>query len=466
MPKAKAKRVERRPLRFDCLTFKQAGKVLVLFACNAKTLSTIVQVNQREEDSSGGYQRVLSEARVAKIASFVDAGNYIPTSVLLSFDHASLSADRTELIVENRKDAGWVIDGQHRIVGGNAAETNILLPVVAFTDLDIDSQISCFVTINREQKGVSSSLYLELLKSLPANHNPNEDARRRAIDLAQQLKINEDSPFFGKIVSTTSPGKGRLSLTNFVRKVQPMMKLNGGCLSPFNDENKGKILDNYYKALRNVFPTEYENSNSVFFKTIGFGALMGALPAFLNTTLTSCGGRFRVTDASTIFNRMADFDFSAWKGISSSARNPRWPSNCETRSFPTLPQEAPARTLIWTNQCPLTRSIGNRGRYSSATGTTCEHFGSNTSPTLTFRGSHQKCFYVTSKGSRTYADRFQEIRSSRLRSGYPGSGRGYCTRPFSFCIKLHMFWGPPSCMCLTACAHGPFQARITHRFLQ
>jgi hypothetical protein len=95
------------------------------------------------------------------------------------------------------------------------------------------------------------------------------------------------------------------------------MVKSGGRLAAFSDERRGKFIDNYYKALKQVFPAEYENPNSVFFKTVGFGALMGALPVFLDITITESKA-FRVADAAATFKRIADFDFSEWRGLSSS----------------------------------------------------------------------------------------------------------------------------------------------------
>jgi DGQHR domain-containing protein len=304
-------------LTFDCLAFTQSSHTLVLFACPARTLWDITQVNQREEDDRKGYQRAVSEARAEKIAQFIDADNLIPTSVLISFNHAKLSQDQKRIVVENRQDAGWVIDGQHRLAGGQKATKDLVLPVVAFTDLSLQDQINCFVTINKEQRGVSSSLYLELLKSLPGTRNPNEDAKQRAVDLAHQLKADEASPFYGRIVSTTSPKKGELSLTNFVRKLQPMLKIGTGRLHTFNDEERCKIINSYYKALQQTFPAEYENVNSVFFKTIGFGVLMGILPTFLDITIQAHGG-FRVSHAIKTFKEISDYDFGDLRGLTGS----------------------------------------------------------------------------------------------------------------------------------------------------
>ncbi len=313
--KAKGKK-PKAPLTFKCITFDQGNKTLCVFACSAKTLWSIVQVNQREEDSEKGYQRAVSEPRVEKIAQFIDADNLIPTSVVISFRHAKLSHDKSQLVVENRKDAGWVIDGQHRLAGGDRANKDIMLPVVAFTDLDIAGQIHCFVTINKEARGVSSSLYLELLSSLPGS-NPTEDSKQRAVDLAHLLKQDEESPFYGRIVSTTSPKTGELSLTNFVRKVQPMLKIGSGALARYNDQERCKIINAYYKALRQVFPTEYSSVHSIFFKTIGFGVLMGILPTVLDLT-RQAHNRFRTADVAKTFKEIEDYDFAPLRKMTGS----------------------------------------------------------------------------------------------------------------------------------------------------
>lgn len=305
-------------LSFDCLTFQQADTTLCIFACEAKQLWQITQVNQLEENIEKGYQRVVSEQRAGKIAEFIDRGNFIPTSVLISFEHASLSPDKKQLIVKNRKDAGWVIDGQHRLVGASKADSSIVLPVVAFIDLAVKGQINCFVTINKEAKGVSSSLYLELLKNLPGKRDAAVDARERAVDLAKMMRIDEESPFFGRIVTTTAPRGGELSLTNFVRKVQPLLKANTGALAGYSDDDRCKILNSYYKALRQVFPAEFKNlSQCIFFKTIGFGVMMGVFPTVIHLTTHASGG-FRVAHIVKTLTAISDFNFEPWRGMTGS----------------------------------------------------------------------------------------------------------------------------------------------------
>jgi len=230
--------------------------------------------------------------------------------VLISFDKkaASVSADGNRLTVKNIPNAGWVIDGQHRLAGAHAAKKDIELPTVAFVDMDDDAQIEQFVTINREAKGVPTSLYYDFLKKLPLK-SAADQAKERAADLSTELKKDEESPFFGRIVVTTTPKKGEISLNNFVRKVAPMVS-TGKALAEFNTMEQAAILRNYYGGLRTVFPSKFGQS-SVFFQTLGFGALINALPTALNLSIKNYKG-FTIGDVAKLFGQIKHFPFDDW----------------------------------------------------------------------------------------------------------------------------------------------------------
>jgi len=321
-PKAAREKVQaarakpcRKQISFPCMVWSQNGTKLIMFSASAKALWGIVDVNRKVEDKDEGYQRALSASRVAGIARFIDGGNILPTSVLVSFDSGTLSRDQSVLTLPDRPDAGWIIDGQHRLAGAHEADRDIILPVVAFVGLSEQEQINCFVTINREQKGVPSSLYYELLKHLPGAKTEKMLVQERAADIANALKGDEESPFYLRIVSTTAPRKGQLSLTNIVRKLTPLIR-PGGRLSMYSDEHRQKIVNNMYHAIAIVFEREHKKTNTVFFRTLGFGALMNALPSVLDIALQHQHG-FTVADATETFRRVDDFDFSGWHQMGS-----------------------------------------------------------------------------------------------------------------------------------------------------
>src|SRR5436190_6539142 len=197
---------------YPCLPIKQGKYNIVLLTMPAKELYGLVKINRREEDKRKGYQRALLPNRTNVIAKFIDAGNAIPTNIVVAFDHAKLSHGGKTLQIEETGDAGWVIDGQHRLAGAYEAQKNIEVPVTAFLGLKENDQVTQFITINREAKRVPTSLYLDLLPLLKTlKKDESENAKARAVDIANGMKADEDSPFFNRIVALKSPTRGQLS---------------------------------------------------------------------------------------------------------------------------------------------------------------------------------------------------------------------------------------------------------------
>ena len=167
------------------------------------------------------------------------------------------------------------------------------------------------MTINKEAKGVPTSLYYDLLKRLPHKKADSEIAKEKAVEIANQLRKDTESPFFGKIVIVTSPRRGELSLTNFVRKIAPLVHPKTGKLNLYPVTTQIKIIFNYYKAFEHVFPKLYEPINSIYFQTLGFGALFNAFPTVLDLSLKFYNG-FTLKDVIATLKKIDYFDFSDW----------------------------------------------------------------------------------------------------------------------------------------------------------
>lgn len=302
------------PTIVPALKVQQSGNELFMFKAPASKLFETLSINRRVEDKDEGYQRALSQSRVDALTKYVLAGKAIPGSIIVSFDQASFDPKTFTLQIPAGTDVGWVIDGQHRLAGAAQAAregTDIELPVVAFVGLSDIRQVEMFVTINREAKNVPTSLYLDLLKLLP-NKKPADVAKERAADLASELKKDESSPFFERIVVTTSPRAGQLSLTNFTRKITPIVTPDKGILGPYTEMEQKAVISNYYAGLKQVFPKEFDSQSSVFFKTIGFGALWNVFPTFFSMALKEYQG-FEVKDVVATFKRIETFDFDPWR---------------------------------------------------------------------------------------------------------------------------------------------------------
>lgn len=295
---------------FPCLVATQGKFNLVCFKTSAKLLWKFVTVNRRESDKDIGYQRALSNSRVNSLRKFIENGNPIPNSILISLDHGKLSENNSILTIPNKEDMGWVIDGQHRLAGAHEASKDIEVFVIAFLKLEEDAQINQFVVINREAKGVPTSLYLDLLKHLPAAKSDADASKERAVDIADALKKTIKSPLYQKIV-IESPQKGEISLTNFVRKVSPLVVDKKGKFHTYTLTEQIGILDNYFMGLNEVFPKEFQFSRSTFLKTLGFGAVINSLPTVFDLTLKECHA-FRVEDVIKTLNNVDYYDFSMW----------------------------------------------------------------------------------------------------------------------------------------------------------
>ncbi|MCZ7595014.1 MAG: DGQHR domain-containing protein [Hyphomicrobium sp.] len=301
-------------LSVPCVELQQGDTKLYIFKMKASRLWNLLSINRRDADKETGYQRVLSSARVEAVSSFIAEKNPIPVGIVVSLNEGKFDAAKQALSIPAGHDVGWVIDGQHRLAGAHRAAMagfDIELAVIAFVGLNEDSQIRQFVTINREGKGVPTSLVLDLLKRLPTK-NPADTARERAHDLANELRKDPDSVFYERIAVISSPKSGQISNTNFVRKVAPLVHDDKGILKIYSLVEQEGILENYFRAVRKCFGEEWSKSGTVFFQTIGFGALMNIFDTVFQETLSRFGG-FRVADIVSVLSPASAFDFNQWR---------------------------------------------------------------------------------------------------------------------------------------------------------
>lgn len=302
------------PISIAALPIRQGKTTLVVFTMPATELWTIASINRRDRNKDSGYQRVLPQSRVTAISKYIQSGWNIPNAIVVALDGAKFDVSTNMLTIPAGEDVAWVIDGQHRLAGAHEAmmgkpKENYDFPVVAFLDIEPEQQIEQFITINREAKGVPASLVLDLLDKMPRK-NPSDAANERAADLAKELDRDETSPFYNRVVIDRPQGR-QLSLVNFVRKTAPLVHTERGRLRSFSLEQQKQILLNYFLAIREVYNVEWEKRDSIFFKTIGFGAMMNIFESIFNS-VTEQKGAFRVKDVTELLDLVADFEFEQW----------------------------------------------------------------------------------------------------------------------------------------------------------
>ncbi|MCK7313950.1 DGQHR domain-containing protein [Enterobacter bugandensis] len=224
---------------------------------DAKELYKIATVSRADDDPDRGYQRLLNKSRAQDIASYINSGNIIPGSIILSAQNGcTVSFDDKKNLLSIDTDDGdlFIIDGQHRLYGASLCEDSVYLPVCIFTGLNLQQEVQYFLDINSNQKGVPKTLRIELLKFL--SEPDSKDAIRNK--LFNDLNTDVNSPLYGKTTATVS-APGKLSHVPFQTALDPL--LEGSVFKNLNYEQKKALLINYLNAIERIL-REIEQSSS------------------------------------------------------------------------------------------------------------------------------------------------------------------------------------------------------------
>lgn len=234
----------------------------------AKEIFEISKVSRIDEDNQKGYQRFLSEKRACDIAEYIDDGNIIPGSIILSaHDDFDIKFDPStnELQLEPNNSSLFVIDGQHRLWGANKSDKDVLLPVCIFTGLELNQEVQYFLDINSNQKGVPKTLRIELLKFLSQPNSKDEILNSLFKDLGEEAS----SALFNKI-SPTKSMVGKISHVPFRSAIEPLIE--GPVLNKFDYKQKKNLLENYLNAVESTLINIEDNPrrlvSSAFFQAI------------------------------------------------------------------------------------------------------------------------------------------------------------------------------------------------------
>jgi len=204
------------------------------FAMSPDKLLKIAYVSHRAKGGVGDvdtYQRLLKRARINDIRSYVLAGGYFPTNIVLNirtkrglqFDKATKppnvepsGGDIGWLTLPSEYKSAWIIDGQHRLYAyANTEKAKTAeLTVLAFENLSEGEQARLFVDINAKQKSVKQNLLMELWANLHWD-SENQDDRIRAIiaKLVLLVDVDAESPFFEKIIKADEAKSDRRSIS-------------------------------------------------------------------------------------------------------------------------------------------------------------------------------------------------------------------------------------------------------------
>lgn len=301
--------------KIKCLKFSQNGINMFIFFSTVKHIYEKFDVSRRIEDKEKGYQRSFSASRIKEISRYISRQKGIlPNSILVNIDIESAAYDsKTKEICfkKSLKTYGWIIDGQHRVKGAYEGDPDFVLPVVATYGLDLKEQAKLFIKINKTQRGVATSLYLDLLDITDGIIEDYDDdavpGNRKAVEIAKRLNAEEDSPLYDLIRMTGDKGRG-ISLSEFVSQSQTYLTPGKGELAEFGFEQQYMIFKMYFKAIKAVFYEQWIDEKSLILKTVGFGGLMNAFSCIFNTVIR-LERKFDTSSCTKVLKKIEGFKF-------------------------------------------------------------------------------------------------------------------------------------------------------------
>lgn len=250
------------------------------------------------------YQRKLNESRVPSLKEYMQYSKAtFPNGIILNAKYPIKYQDGA-LTIEEHEDSFFIIDGQHRIEALKyyAGSEPFEVCVVIFENIPIDLQTDIFVTVNCEQRKVNPTVRFNL------KGNDNVDTPEKMLrTIAILLNDEKESPLKNRIsFSDESIRKddAKISLATFIRplvrnvyKEEKTYELKDILYRNHNDrsalrEQKMKsskplweyyineedeiiylMLLNYFTAISDVLPEDWNDTKSLLVKSSGYEAL-------------------------------------------------------------------------------------------------------------------------------------------------------------------------------------------------
>lgn len=247
---------------------KQNDREFFVSKLRASILGQICFVARRDENPIDGFQRTLNKSRAQNIEKYLlyDKG-CIPSALILSAKpEANLKCCENEIEFDLRASSFMVLDGQHRLFGLLLAleeKYDIEIPVVIFKSLSVQDEVQLFIDINTTQKGVPTTLLLDI-KNLSGKETSMEEKQRIVFD-----KLNKGSVLKG-LMSPTKSKVGYIARTVFNEATTNALSV--GFLVDQDADTIYRVFKNYLEAVEFVFveskSPKAKLTNSNLFKAV------------------------------------------------------------------------------------------------------------------------------------------------------------------------------------------------------
>ena len=270
------------------LIVKQNDLKLYVFKLTAEEIHNHFVVSRRLEDKEEGYQRIVKEKKIKEIVAYLSGKSsdsypsILPSNILIALDNIEYDETTKKLIIKDNESGykGLIIDGQHRAKGGYEFNTKFELLVVAIGDLEPKHQARLFITINKTQTPLPTSLYMDLISTTSdedIRDNLDEEiitAEQKATEITRDLNSNDDSCLKDLIAMTGEESK-KISLSSMMPFVKEYINYTNGKFKGYSFNQQVQIFINYFNAIKVVFENDWEKG--VIFKTTVLAGLIKSL---------------------------------------------------------------------------------------------------------------------------------------------------------------------------------------------
>ena len=247
-----------------------------------KELLKIAYTSERTQYNKTGIQRGLRPDRLREIGRFLSqrdtAQSLLPNAIIVSLSSDSYFKDGMLHIADKKSGEAFVIDGQHRLwafLPEYSGEFDLALVVTVFIDLDDSSKATIFRSINGNQRKIDPSLVYDLIPMLRDKEAIRfEDLRCQ--ELVNFLNESELSPWKDRI-GMVGASERIISQSSFITALKRLFKKGHSFrqLEDFFEERlQRELILEYFTAIQQTFPSEWDNKNYLLCKYVGVAALL------------------------------------------------------------------------------------------------------------------------------------------------------------------------------------------------
>ena len=276
-------------LRVHAVILHQRGKSVYMFSLPSNTLRNICWVLPRSKDNPQEIQRALDSSKLQKIGDFLKKENsFLPNSLVLNLTKSvrfepsgdgksgvlifpsNGSENQGKKITDTTNKYGYILDGQHRLVGFDYAPGVVFdLPVTAFIAADDSLGKKVFTDINFNQTKVSPIL----MQAIQYEIGELQPEKLAAVSVAKRLNTQNDSPFNG-MVKFSPDERGKISSVTLSSYIRPIIGVDGP-LYEKNENQRVQILRNYFQAFKETYTNAWGSKVHVLTKSLGLHVMSG-----------------------------------------------------------------------------------------------------------------------------------------------------------------------------------------------